>query len=101
MVFVFDLEVSYQDGILFLANTANIAHNSGDQDLIEIKLRFRMLVLEMHFNTVQFGQLGVADKADMRLEPFPNVGSTLFGSRCHRGSHRSRFGAVGTIRLSS
>lgn len=83
MIFVFDLKVSHQDGIFFLANAADIAHNSGDQNLIEIKCRFRMLVLEMHFYTVQLGQLGVAYKADMGLEHFANIGSTLFGHCRH------------------
>lgn len=38
-----------------------------------------MLVLEMHLDTVQLGQLGVADETNVRGEHFPNVGSPLFG----------------------
>ena len=38
-----------------------------------------MLVLEMHLDAVQLGQLGVADVADVGREHFSDVGASLSG----------------------
>ena len=80
LIFVFDLEMPHQYCILLFADAADIAHNSGDHDLVEIERRLGVLVLEMHLDTVQLGQFGVAHEANVRRKHFANVGSSLFWS---------------------
>ena len=77
LVFVLNLKMSHKNGIFFFANTTYIAADSGDHNLIEIKRRFNMFVLEMHFNTVQLGQTGVAYKTYMCGKHFANIGTPL------------------------